>query len=449
MVNEKQHRIKTLIAHPVILSVFACAAAWFLTALLGHLIWKNPLPDFSLTSNLMGFLLPLAIVFFSSIKVHNFNLQSPLLQIIFAGILLSTCVLVFGEKIVALRAYGDSGQVGKLAADGSTYSRWLVGSSLITFIFQKIIHPLFENLGSLEYVKIFGSLLMCLTSVILIHKYPKRLSVILPLFTPIWLLFAWGYDEYYPFIAPVFLLFLILISEDFLSRIHPLAFGFFTAFVGLLYAGFVPMSLFLLFVFFLRRGWKQGVIAAGAALVSAIFLIWIFWPSPIQNFFPDYYSKLNLKDSLLYPGMNITHTPFFKFKYAFSLSNINRVVYSQFWTGGFIAPLFILAGLFSKRFWTSTKHELLTALFLGLFMLWQVFYFVFMIPRLGVIQDIDLFFTVYLTMAYIGGWVVDKAALQFSEDKANLLKRICFSAFLGNSMYAGLYLILLGLPVYG
>jgi hypothetical protein len=48
---------------------------------------------------------------------------------------------------------------------------------------------------------------MCLSSAILLFLFPKRASLSLTLTSPIWLLLCSGYDEYYPFIAPLYVLF--------------------------------------------------------------------------------------------------------------------------------------------------------------------------------------------------------------------------------------------------
>lgn len=186
---------RRLISQPIFIAFTTFALAWWLTAAASHIFWRNPLPDLSLTSNLLGFLLPMVVVMFFSLKICNQRWQSIMLQAVFAGIFLFTCANVLFENILPLRVYGDCGQVGKLAANGNTYSRWLVGSGIITFIFQKVIHPLFANLDSLTFIKIFGSLVMCIASALLIRKYPQRLSILFPLFTPVWLLFALGYDE--------------------------------------------------------------------------------------------------------------------------------------------------------------------------------------------------------------------------------------------------------------
>ena len=49
-----------------------------------------------------------------------------------------------------------------------------------------------------------------------------------------------------------------------------------------------------------------------------------------------------------------------------------------------------------------------TALCLGSCLVLQALYFLFMIPKLGPLRDIDLFFTVYLTVGFVAGVLGDK-----------------------------------------
>jgi len=347
-----------------------------------------------------------------------------------------------------VRIYGDFNQLPTEIAKSIVSPRWLIGSSILVFLYHSIVLPISSSFQSVAFVLLAGSLLMCLFSFFIMKTYPNHLTVILPFFSPIWFLFLSGYNEYYPFIAPAFICILLLLSDDRISKINPIFIGIIAAFFCLLYVGFVPIGLFLIFVFFIRKGWKNGFISLVSMGLSIFLLIFIFWPDNISTFFPAYYSTLNIKDSELFPGKLMTHLPFFKFSFAFSSDNISRISSDFFWAGGFVSLLIIGLSIFKKKINLGQNLIQRKTLYLFILILFQVFYFIFMVPRLGGLQDIDLFFTVYLVFSFVAGLLSDIRATELTHELSLMYKLSIFSFFLGNTSFLILYFCFLGVPYY-
>lgn len=58
-----------------------------------------------------------------------------------------------------------------------------------------------EILDQANFIRVAGITVMAFTSLYLLHIYPKKYSLLLAISTPVWMLFSFGYLEYYPFIA--------------------------------------------------------------------------------------------------------------------------------------------------------------------------------------------------------------------------------------------------------
>ncbi len=78
--------------------------------------------------------------------------------------------------------------------------------------------------------------------------------------------------------------------------------------------------------------------------------------------------------------------------------------------------------------------------------LFQLSYFVLMIAKIGPIGDIDLFFSVYMTFAFVGGLAVDELSRSTAPHRRTLAQNLIISAFVGNTSFLLLPLLILGLP---
>ena len=119
-----------------------------------------------------------------------------------------------------------------------------------------------------KYVHVLGCMVMTISTIAILARHPHRLAVVLPLTTPIWILLSSGYNEYYPFIAAAFLCILIYLSDTDMKTSPPWAMALLASSIGLLYAGFAPISLLMLLGYAFRVGPRTGL---RTVLLSGIF----------------------------------------------------------------------------------------------------------------------------------------------------------------------------------
>ncbi len=422
----------------------AFTTAWLLTFFAIRLAWGNRLNPLNPLILIADYVLPLCVVIvftlFVGLKEERFKAVSLLFLLLFVFGLIN--IFALDSRIMN---YGDRGTLSGMIGSNMIFPRWMIGSGLLEYFLALVISPLFGNVPEILYVKIMSAVVMCICSIILTLRHSQKTSVLLALTTPIWLLFTTAYDEYYPFIAAVFILFLLLLTEKRMQKLNPLAIGILAAVIGLLYAGFVPLCLFLLGAYMLQRGFKKGALAVLFSLIAAVLLVLLFYRSNFLKFPGEYLATLNLEGSEQVNGIYIEKTPFYIPAYAFSGENIKRVFTQLFWTGSFPYLLLVIGGLslFFKRILRQAGK--LTLLLMGLFLLFQVAYLFFMIPYLGMVTDIDLFFTVYLTLAFTAGWLVDAVTAEMENDKKIKVKNAAFSFCAGSSVMVLIYFMFLGL----
>lgn len=421
----------------------AFTAAWLLTYFSMRGIWGNILKPLNPLILIGNFFLPLCALLVFAAFVSSKEKRFTILVALFAFLLVFALLNIFLFDM-HLMNYGDQGTLSGMISHFEVFPRWLLGTGLLGFI-VRLVSPIFGNISEIQFVRVMSCLVMCISSIILILRHSNQLSILLSLTTPIWLLFCSGYDEYYPFIAPVFVFFLLLISEKWLQKFNPLIMGIIIAVIGLFYAGFLPLSVFLLLVYTILRGIKKGAFAALFSLLTALVIILIFYRNGIVDFPGNYVSSLNLEGTATLPGKTFEMTPFYNFSFAFSLENFKRIFFQFFWSGSFPYLLILIGsfGLFNKQ--GARQTNLIPFLFLGLFLLWQAVYYIFMIPYLGTIGDIDIFFTVYLTFAFSAGWLVDKITENYRDETRIMVKNTMIAFCTGSSAMVMVYFMFLGL----
>ena len=89
------------------------------------------------------------------------------------------------------------------------------------------------------------------------------------------------------------------------------------------------------------------------------------------------------------------------------------------------------------------KPNLSRVLFIA-FVLWQILYFVFMIPKLGPFVDIDLFFSVYFLLAMLAGLICDKWISYMSGRAGKLARYYIMAACLGAGLGSGFLILIIG-----
>jgi hypothetical protein len=449
-ITEKQNWKK----NPLFITFCVYSITWVITAGLGYLFWGAYLPAGDAAYSVLAFILPLVLVeliTFWSMRGHEHIFQW--VQWLFLILLIFVFCNTFFFHI-PLMNYGDNGYLSNTVKAGRVFPRWMLGSSILnsmytSWLFPFIDHNLLPIANTADiYIRISGCVVMIASSLFLMRRYPNRLMILLPLSTPIWLLLASGYNEYYPFMAPVFLWALLVFFEWKVEETKPILMGLLVAAIGLLYAGFLPICAFLLFLYLRRAGLKAAFQASVFSGLWVILLVMLFWPGTTLNFIKGYQNALNLGDKnspVSEIGKALEGTPFYKIEYAISFDNLKRQFFMLFWAGG-LAPFFLLCGAiylyFKKRQFKIIQDILFMSIFLG----YELFFFIFKIPKLG-LPDIDLYFQSYLTFAFIAGFLADEWIRSLPLNNRVLYQTGVYSIVAGNTGFVLLYLLFLGMPL--
>lgn len=314
-------------------------------------------------------------------------------------------------NIIPLQQYGDTGYLPWIVKANTPFTRWLAGSALLGWIYQAI-ESLSLVISPITFIKIFGAFCMTSMSIYLLNRYPNRLAILLPMFSPIWFVFLSGYDEYYPFIAGLWLLALSTNSVGD-NRTHTISLAILIASLPLFYIAFAPLSLLLI----LNNFTKSTKSTIKLIALSALFYwlgVELFWSGNIMDYIYQLPLDLNLgeKNTLYeaYQGQSTSdYSPLFELGYALSLQHLSHLIYMQFWGGGIIIPMilgmFLLPSIREKL--TEQQSIIKKHVALGVVFIWQLSYFILMIPKLGPSKDVDLFFSFYLLSALLVGLAID------------------------------------------
>lgn len=289
-----------------------------------------------------------------------------------------------------------------------------------------------EILDQANFIRVAGITVMAFTSLYLLHIYPKKYSLLLAISTPVWMLFSFGYLEYYPFIAGAYLALLCWIFNGKLEDKSSLWIGITTGALPLLYTGFAPLSLIILLVYLWGTSFQIVMRTFGGLLLGFFITLRLFWPKSLSEYFVTLYQELNFGEANTiyegYRGMAASETSiFFKNDYAWSAQHISELIYMLSHGLG-LAPLALL--LVSPFFCRQqinhlSKKKILAALILC----WSLFYFIYTIPKLGPRLDIDMFFMTYIAIAFFAG-----AALDANKNiKSNIKQNIIIPVYLISS----------------
>ncbi len=331
------------------------------------------------------------------------------------------CATLVATEGLPARPYGDGAVFAQFVGDGRAVPRWLSGSLAAAVLHAAVwelpaVHaalppPLASPAAFLA--------LLCLAvslggTALLLWRWPGRLAVVLPMLTPVWVLFGTGYVEYYPLIAPAYVGALAWLFERPLERRSPRTIGILAGSLATLYVGFVPLAAAVLGAFALARP-RRAIHAAGLALVTAAITIGVCWPEGPVSYVRTLYSVLNFGEAHVdprYAGQIASPTSvFFSLDAAMSAARARDVAYVLTWGGGWWGiPLAAVAAVRACRRgvpgWRAAEAR--TWLALGL-SAWLLHYLWFMVPRLGPAADIDLLFPAYLFAAFLAGRLLDES----------------------------------------
>ena len=309
--------------------------------------------------------------------------------------------------------YGDDGQITGLLEAGVPFCRWLIGTSILVKLF-KFFQLFYDALSAKVFAEISGAIIMFSLSTFLIARRRTQAMIILPLTTPVWVLFCLGYNEYYPFIAGIF----VLVSIWLINRKPSEQLFFWAAVAGLLpvvYVGFVPLAgLVIIKLFFHRKsllGFASNLLISAAVVVlSAKFA----WGGTLSSLLERLKSDLLIGDRGAvdeYIGKALPNIPgTFKIPYAFSFWHFQDLAFIALFSGGLAFLLFWIpfGSLSTKNYVLKLKNFRTDSLLLLLLVVSHLIFLLFYIPKLGPTRDIDLYFSTVLSISICLGARLDQ-----------------------------------------
>lgn len=333
----------------------------------------------------------------------------------------AACLLALATSGLPVRPYGDGQLFAQLVEEGRPVPRWLLGSAAAAAGHAALweLPPLRALLpvtlqSSTAFLAILCSLSMVIGTWVLFRGWPDRLSVLLPTLTPVWILFGSGYVEYYPLIAVPLVAALAWLFDRPLADRAPLQFAIVGALLPVLYVGFVPAGLCVLAAGMVTWPRHAGTILA-IAIGTAGLAIAACWPDGLVSYFRSLYGVMNFGDAHLPPRYaGLVAGPasvLFSWDAMLSWGRIREALYLLVWGGGWWTLPLLLAAACPA--WTAARDQGAapwrdSRVWLGAILtVWHVYYLLSMVPRLGPTQDIDLYFSTYLTLAFMAGVLID------------------------------------------
>lgn len=358
--------------------------------------------------------------------------------------------------------YGDHGSLENFIQSGVPYPSWIIGNSLLGWLFagiwqfpsfNQLLPPHLQSVSG--FVACASIISIALSTIILLKVWPNRLWIIFPILSPFWILFGLGYSEYYPFLVGPLIAAAALIFTKPLKEHSPIAIGTLATSIALLYNAFIPIAILLL-VWYAIVHPREIVKTVGICLAETLTILTVCWPGSIQDYFGKLYANMNWGEANTffprYQGKSAgPNSIFFSNQYAVSVEHLQDVFYFCFWGGVFIFLALIVIGLIGA-IWQTIKGKKLrgwpnTNLGLALSIIFFLaYYIIFMIPKLGIPQDVDLFFFVYVLSAFFAGYLWD----WLLRDKSYRLSANFFltAMVLGESLALLAFLVEVGIPAF-
>jgi hypothetical protein len=371
------------------------------------------------------------------------------------------CVLLllgFGDD--RLQQYGDHNRITRFAREGMTIAKWLAGTALLSWIRDGVtwipaVRESFEAapaMATRQSLASFSAFVMIGSTFILLRRWPNRMSVLLPVSTPIWWLFSSGYIEYYPLIASAYLALLIWIFERPFAERSGLWVGVVAATLfPVLYLGFAPIALATAAIYCLDQPRRTPVVLLSAAVAATLGVV-VLWPDTFSAYRYQLMTTLNPGEMHLfyqpYAGQSAgPDSIFFKTSFALSSVHLREVLFMVTFGAGLpLLPLGFwgiwkcLSRPFADAEWIRDRR-----VWLGVAIVtWQLVYLIWMMPKYGPIKDIDLFFVTYISLAFFAGRLLDLQPSLSVGSESRLREPLLASVF-GSSAASASMLVIDGL----
>lgn len=373
-----------------------------------------------------------------------------------AGVLLVTVVFGFSlaNSVLLLyprQEYGDAVQFVSVVESGVPFSRWMAGTAILGWLHAALwkFPPLAALLPnplqtSHGFVLLLSSLCMYVAAIALLCRRGAPFAGYVTVTSVMWLTFSLGYVEYYPFIAGLMVCALVWLLGRSWDQHEPRTLGLLLGAVASLYIGFWPIAGIVAAVFTLANPKRNYSCAAWAGL-AYLCCVRFFWPKNPTDFFASLWYDMNFGElnNSHYAGLSSGSTSiYFKTAHVFTLSHLRDIGYLSFFSGTLAALSILTAvtGVWVLRAPRRLVRALLTPAGLAAALIFAYYarYFLWKIPKLGLRNDLDLYFMPYLLVPFFVGLAIDKLDARMSLTGAH---RFAILAFLAGNMVPLCYII--------
>ena len=336
-------------------------------------------------------------------------------QVVTALVLSLVAILVLLEPIEKqyFISYGDwETLIGVIKGPG-VFARWALGSTVLSSIYIALT-SFIAKVTAAKFLAVLSSLFVLGATYLTVKKSKGRLAFLLPLMSPMWIAFCFGYDEYNAFVAPIFLLTALWI---FFGE-QPKSVMLVSICAGLLpalYVGLGPISIIVMLKLLVPiKNWNQRVKAIAIWLVAYVGAIEFSWPAGHISYLRNLTSDLMLGSVGGYDGKAASEkSPFFNIQTALSFDHLSGVAYMLVFGAGLASVIFFLSVLTAPTLgFAKVRKTVAPLISMGwiqwLFLVWSVFYIVALMAKLGPTGDIDAFYSSYITISIVVGLVADR-----------------------------------------
>ena len=366
-------------------------------------------------------------------------------QVITASVLIFVLILVLAEPIERpfFFSYGDwETLVGVIKGPG-VFARWALGSTVLSSIYIALT-SFIAQVTAAKFLSVFSSLFVLVATCLTIKKSEGRLSYLLPLMSPMWIAFCFGYDEYNAFVAPIFLfvaLWIFFGEQPKSVTVASICAGLLPA----VYVGLGPISIIVMLKLLVpRKNWNERVKSIAIWLVAYVGAIEFSWPAGHISYLRNLTSDLMLGSVGGYEGMASSEkSPFFNIQTVLSPDHLSGVAYMLIFGAGLASIIFFLAVLAMPVLGLTKVRKTVSPLIsLGwiqwLFVAWSVFYIVALMAKLGPTGDIDAFYSSYITISIVVGLVADRVSERWGGQQGLKNKLVWAIAAMNGPLLAGL-----------
>jgi len=343
----------------------------------------------------------------------------------------------------ALKQYGDFGALRiHLSEPDTENNRWLLGLTLLREGFRALNEALTAvgvlsdgDIDPQKFVQIATALVMCLSAVWLLKRSETSVVPWMITTTPLWILFSVGYDEYYPFVAGLVIAAMWNVLKETPLFENSAAYVI-VGLLPILYVGAFPISIALLLSCWSRdQNRRDRTKGAMVALMTAVVSIEV--GGEFRGYFVRLSENLNAGGDLLDQELSAkgvgasSESIFGNLSYVFSVEHVVDIFFWLSCGAGIVVLVSPL--LFSGQ---SIRHTAVIEFSLSrigrmrlisvsriLLLVSALVFLVFMLPLLGTVRDIDLYFVSMFTLLLFAGVKLDEFIRQ-SENSLVLHRQI-------------------------